>query len=133
MYNGIYQKEQYAYAYDTLAKWLALKIQGGSLGGYMAEKGVGRVAIYGVNGLGRQAYKDIVGSGIEIVCFLDRQAGSFCNGMDGLPVLSPQQAGQLPEGCYIMITPEYYFQEIMADLAEIGIPLGRMVSPSMFL
>lgn len=133
MYNGIYNKEQYAYLYDTLTKWLNVRIRGGSLGENMRAKGIERVALYGVNGLGEQAYRDIKASGIEIVCFIDKN-GSRCGAeKEGVPVFSLEQLEQVPEKCYILVTPEYYFREIMTDLLDRGISLERIISLSMLL
>ncbi len=131
MYNGIYNKEQYAYAYDTLIKWLAARIQGGSLGKAMMEKGVEKVAVYGINGLGELAYQDIKDSGVEVTCFIDKNPGRYGSKKDGLAVLGLEQLEQLPDNTYILVTPEYYFCEIMMDLSDRGIPLERMISLSM--
>lgn len=133
MYNGIYNKEQYAYMYDTLTKWLTVRIQGGGLGKAMLEKGIKKVAVYGRNGLGELAYQDIRDSGVEVICFIDKNAGRCKREKDGLAVLSLEQLGQLPKGSYILITPEYYFYEIMMDLSDRGIPLERIISLSMLV
>lgn len=133
MYNGIYNKEQYAYVYDTLVKWLSARIQGGGLGEALLGKGAGKVAVYGVNGLGELAYQDIKASGVEIICFVDKNAGGCGLKKDGLEVLGLGQLGRLPEDSYILVTPEYYFYEIMMDLSGRGVPLERIISLSMLV
>lgn len=133
MYNGVYNKEQYAYLYDTLTKWLATRIQGGSLGENMLAKGIRRVALYGVSGLGELAYNDIRDTGVEILCFIDKNAERYSGEKDGLAVLKLEQLGQLPEDCYILVTPEYFFQEIMGDLLERGVHLEHIISLSMIV
>lgn len=131
MYNGVYTVEQYAYMYDTLTKWLTGKIQGRSLGENLYEKGVKKVAVYGVNGLGEQAYGDIVDSKVEIVCMIDKNAERCGIEKYGLEVLPLAHLGELPKDCYILVTPEFYFREILADLLEGGIPIERIIALSM--
>jgi NADH/NAD ratio-sensing transcriptional regulator Rex len=131
MYNGIYNKEQYAYVYDTLIKWLEIKIQGGGLGKKMLEKSIQKVALYGVNGLGKLFYQDIKDYGVEVTCFIDKNAERYEKNKDSLVVLNLNQLEQLEKDCYIIVTPEYYFQEIMLELLNRGISLERIISLSM--
>lgn len=131
MYNGVYNKEQYAYMYDTLVKWLTAKIQGGSLGENLLAKGIGKVALYGISGLGELVYRDVKDSGAEVVCFIDKNAGRYGVEKDGLAVLNLEQLEQVPAEAYILVTPEYFFREIMTDLSDRGIPLAHIISLSM--
>ncbi len=131
MYNGVYNTEQYAYLYDTLTKWLSGKIQGGSLGENLLAKGVEKIALYGVSGLGELAYEDVKDSRVEILCFLDKNAGRYGGEKHGLAVWGLERLDQLPEDCYILVTPEYYFRDIMEDLLAGGICLERILSLSM--
>ena len=131
MYNGIYNKVQFAYMYDTLVKWLTARVQGGSLGENLRVRGIGRVALYGINGLGAQVYQDLAEAGMEVVCFIDKNAGRFGGEKDGLPVLNLFQLEQVPKDCCVLVTPEFYFQEIMEELLQGGIPLERIISLSM--
>lgn len=131
MYNGVYNKEQFAYLYDTLVKWVSVKVQGGSLGDNLRTRGIERVALYGVNGLGVQAYQDVTGSGVEVVCFIDKNAERCGTEQYGVPVLSLSQLDRVPENCYVLVTPEFFFREIMEDLLEGGILPERIISLSM--
>lgn len=131
MYNGVYNREQYAYVYDSLVKWLAAKIQGGSLGESLLARGIGKVALYGISGLGELVYGDIKASGVEVVCFIDKNAGRYGAEKDGLAVYGLEQLEQVPEEAYILVTPEYFFREIMTDLSDRGIALARIISLSM--
>lgn len=133
MYNGVYNKEQYAYMYDTLTKWLAARIRGGSLGEMMLAKGIRKVALYGVSGLGELVYDDIRASGVEILCFIDKNADRYSGKKDGLAVLNLEQLGQLPQDCFILVIPEYFFREIMDDLLNRRISLENIISLSMVL
>lgn len=131
MYNGVYNKEQFAYMYDTLTKWLTIKVQGGSLGENLYARDVQKVAIYGVSGLGELVYLDIQNSEVEVICFIDKNAERYGSEKYGLAVLNLEQIGQLSEDTYVLVTPEYYFLEIMNDLLNRGISLERIISLSM--
>lgn len=131
MYNGVYNKEQFAYMYDTLVKWLTAWVQGGSLGENLRTRGIERVALYGVNGLGAQVYQDVKEAGVEVACFIDKNAERCGREEDGVPVLSLSQLERVPKDCCVLVTPEYFFREIMEDLLEGGIPLERIISLSM--
>lgn len=133
MYNGVYNKEQFAYLYDTLVKWLSVRVQGGSLGENMRARGIARVALYGVNGLGAQVYQDVTEAGVEVVCFIDKNAERCGGEKNGVPVLSLSQLKRVPEDCYVLVTPEFFFREIMEDLLEGGILPERIVSLSMMV
>lgn len=131
MYNGVYNTEQYAYLYDTLTKWLSGRIRGGSLGENLLAKGVEKIALYGVSGLGELAYGDVKDSGVEILCFVDKNAKRYGGERYGLEVWGLERLGQLPQDCYILVTPEYYFRNIADDLLAGGISLERILSLSM--
>ncbi len=129
MYNGVYTIEQFAYVHDTMTKWLDLKIKGKSLGDKLREKGIARVAVYGINEVGRMTYEDIR-SDIPVEAFIDRRANEV-NGINGIEVLSPVDVDMLPPDCYILVTPEYYFREIAEVLSDSGIREERIISLAM--
>lgn len=131
MYNGVYTIEQYAYMNDTLTKWLARKVDGAGLGDRLQELGIQKLAIYGINGIGKLVYQDIKQAKIPISCFVDKRAQNYPNGCEGLPVLGLNQLSQLDDDCYVLVTPEYYFYDILQDLLEGGIPLERIISLAM--
>ena len=131
MYNDIYDKEQFAYVYATLCKWLALKISGGSIADALRRQGINTVALYGVGGLGEYAYSDLKNSGVEVVCFADRRFEDFPNGIDGIAVYAPNAIPA--DADRILVTPVYYFQQILSDLLESGVAPERIISLSMLM
>lgn len=133
MYNGVYDKEQFAYLHHTLRKWLRLKLEGGSLGGNLCRAGFRSVAVYGAGGLGEEVLLDLKGSPIEVSCLIDRRAAEYPERLNGLPVLDIEAYGASPSGDIILVTPEYYFREITEDLTKAGIPLERIISLAMAL
>lgn len=131
MYNGVYDKEQFAYLHHVLRKWLRLKLEGGSLGDKLYRAGVRSAAVYGISGLGEEVLLDL--SPIEVCCLIDRRAEEYPDGLTGLPVLDIAVYSAAPVGDIILVTPEYYFQEIEGALTAAGIPADRIVSLAMAL
>lgn len=130
MYNGVYTAEQYAYVHDTLMKWLKEKVAGGSLGRRLRDMGVLNVAVYGANELGRMVCHDIEEC-VTVSVYIDKNAFRFQGMADGKPVLGLDDLELLPEDNYILVTPEFYFREIMEDLTDRGIGMDRILSLSM--
>lgn len=133
MYNGVYDKEQFAYLYGVLEKWLSLKIEGGSLAERLLENSINAVAIYGMRGLGEMVYRDIENSGVEVRCFIDKRAGEYPEGYHGKKVFSIAQAKENLADAFILVTPEFYFREIFQSLLGAGINMERIISLAMVL
>jgi len=131
MYNGVYTIEQYAYMNDTLTKWLQHRIAGECLGDRLMELGVTKLALYGIGGVGKLVYEDIVQTDIHICAFVDKKAERYPSGCEGFPVYGLSQLQQLEEDCYVLVTSEYYFREILDDLLKGGITLERIISLAM--
>lgn len=130
MYNGVYIVEQYAYMHDTLMKWLKEKIAGNSLGQKLRDMDVSGVAVYGANELGQMVCRDIEDC-VTVSAYIDKNASRFQGMADGKSVLGLEQLELLPADDYILVTPEFYFREIMKDLTDRGIGMNRILSLSM--
>ena len=128
MYNGVYTIEQYAYMHDTLMKWLKNKINGKSLGQRLLEMDISKVAIYGANELGK-----IKESDVRVECFVDKNADKYSSSAEEIPVIKPSEISLLEKESYVLITPEYYFYEILTDLREKGITQERIISLAMLV
>ena len=133
MYNGVYTIEQYAYMHDTLMKWLKNKISGKSLGQRLLEMDISKVAIYGANELGKMVYNDIKESDVRVECFVDKNADKYSSSEEEIPVIKPSEISLLEKESYVLITPEYYFYEILTDLREKGITQERIISLAMIV
>lgn len=133
MYNGVYTIEQYAYMHDTLMKWLKNKINGKSLGQRLLEMDISKVAIYGANELGKMVYNDIKESDVRVECFVDKNADKYSSSEEEIPVIKPSEISLLEKESYVLITPEYYFYEILTDLREKGITQERIISLAMIV
>lgn len=133
VYNGVYDIEQFAYIQDTLMKWISDKIAGQSLSDKLIEKGVFDIAIYGIHELGKLVYKDIKGSQIQVNYFIDKRASEYPKGYQGVPVVRLEQLLEGDIKGFILVTPEFYFHDILQDLIKKGIPLEKIITIAMLV
>lgn len=133
MYNGVYDKEQFAYLHHMLRKWLRLKLEGGGLGDRLYRAGFRSAAVYGIGGLGGEVLLDLMDSPVEVRCLIDRRAAEYPEGLKGLPVQDIEAYSASPAGDIVLVTPEYYFREIAEELTKAGIPPERIISLAMAL
>ena len=133
MYNGIYDKECFAYLYHPLERWIHLCLNGSGVGQQLSLAGVKYVAVYGVGGLGQMVISDLMNSGVSITCLIDRQASNYPRGFNGLPVLSIPDYAADRSGEIVLVTPEFAFRQISDDLIAAGVPADRIVSLAMAL
>lgn len=110
-----------------------MKLEGGSLGGKLHRAGFQSIAVYGAGGLGEEVLLDLKNSPVEVRCLIDRRAPEYPEGLHGLRVLDIGAYSASPSGDIILVTPEYYFREIVGDLTKAGVPLERIISLAMAL
>lgn len=131
MYNGVYTKEQFAYMYDVFLKWTDGLVHGKGIGDRVRQMGIQRLAVYGAAGPGRLVYEDLKQAGVTVVCFFDSNAQRFSEESYPLHVYGPEKIGLLDEECYLLVTPEYFFTDIMKELLERGFRAERIISLAM--
>lgn len=132
MYNDIYNKEQYAYERNTLLKWLAFSIDGKKPEHFFYKNGFQKIVIYGVRCFGELFYNQIRKSGIEVVCFADRDYANYPDGIDGITVSSLKGLNTI-DFDVIVVTPTFYFNDILTDLIKNKINLNKILSLNMVL
>lgn len=133
MYNGIYEKERFAYLHYTLERWLRLRLQGGGLGDNLAHSGVRTVAVYGVGGLGEDVLLDLERSPVRVLCLIDCRAAEYPNGVNDLPVYDVADYAVALDADVVLVTPEFAFRPIMNELTAAGVPMERIVSLALAL
>ncbi len=133
MYNGIYDKEKFAYLYHTLEKWIRLRLQGGGLGDNLVRAGVRTVAVYGIGGLGEDVLADLAASPVRVLCLIDRRAAEFPNGINGLAVYNIEDYCKAEQADIVLVTPEFAFHTIADSLISAGLPMERIISLAMAL
>lgn len=134
MYNGIYEIEKFAYERDILMKWLRLKLNGKSLGQKLMEFGIDKLYIYGFNDMARDVYQDIEKADIEVKAFVDQKFAKYKDYYHQIPVMGPDQIPQDElQNTYILVTPEFYFCDILDTLTKRGCSCDYVISIAMLV
>lgn len=94
-------------------KWFRLQEEGRYIHEYLKQCGVRRVAIYGDSYIGKRLYSSLQKNGVEVCCFIDRNA-VYLN--EEIPVYPPQEG--LPDVDMIIISLVEAVEEIMEELAR---------------
>lgn len=131
MYNGVYTKDQYAYMYDTMFKWVRLKVEGQSIGERLRKSGILHIALYGINDFGRLVYEDVK-KDVCVDAFIDRRARETPI-VEGVKVLIPEETKSLPLECFVLVTAEFFFNDITETLLQYGFDLDKIISIAMVL
>lgn len=93
--------------YQMLNMWLEMKQKGKSIVTYLKQKGINRIAIYGMKELGERLYEEVKNTEIEVVCIIDKTPNLV---IGDFMVISPEE--EIPQVDAIIVTADYYFQEI---------------------
>jgi len=131
MYNGVYNKESFAYQYDTLRKWLNKTVNGENLAAPLVRHGINRVSVYGISGLGEMVITALNNSEIEVACLSDSRSADFGGEYCGIPVVPPTEIPQDIDA--VIVTAEFYFREIMETLISCRVPIDKIISLAMLV
>lgn len=105
--------ERYQCYWRVLHQWMLLKENGVNIGEYLQQKGIRKVAIYGMGMLGLHLVKELEGGPVEILCGIDRAAGAL---HQEFPIVMPDEPiGKVDA---VIITPVFAFNEIYATLRK---------------
>lgn len=100
------------FVYDN---WLKLQEQGRYVHEYLKNCGVRRVAIYGDSYIGKRLYHGLQENGVEVSCFIDRNAAYL---EEEIPVYPPQEG--LPIVDLIIISLVEAVEAIGEELAHLS-------------
>lgn len=100
------------FVYDN---WLKLQEEGRYIHEYLKKCGVRRVAIYGDSYIGKRLYRSLRENGVEVSCFIDRNAAYL---EEEIPVYPPQEG--LPKVDLIIISLVEAVEAIGKDLAKLS-------------
>ncbi len=124
--------ERFAFAYPTLLKYLENKINNLNICSLFYKNNYSSIAIYGlggVYGLGRLFFDDIKNSDINIKYFIDKNLHSkYPEGYSGIPVISLDSLPEQEPVDVIVVTPVFYYNEIVNDLMGLKISLDKIIS-----
>ena len=103
--------ERYRCYWIVLHQWMLLKEKGISIGEHLYQKGIQKVAVYGVGMLGLHLVKELEGSLVKIICGIDRAAEELHH---TFPIVMPGEPIGVVDA--IIVTPVYAFDEIYTTL-----------------
>lgn len=110
--------QQYFTGYVTLKRWLENRNRGKRLVEHFAQHGYKRIGVYGAGDLGMLLYAEIMGSGIEIVFFVDINAESLGE-VSGIPVITVDELARQEDVDAIIVTPVDEFDTIFEELTRL--------------
>lgn len=95
------------------AYWMERKQRGESLSEYFKRMRYQKIAIYGMHYLGQSLLSELEGSGIEVVCAIDKHAELRYT---DIPLYKPEEA--IPEVDAIIVTAFFFIDEIEEMLRD---------------
>lgn len=114
--KDIQNKEQLAnknyLLYQLMNEWVSVKQEGKNLEDYFLAKNYKRIAIYGMNDVGRTLIKELKDTSISVDYVIDQQAERII--VQDVTILKPDD--RLPEVDAIIVAPITFFEEIEAKL-----------------
>ena len=106
--------------YHKIAKcmdlWMDLREKDYSINDFFLSRNVQKVGIYGYGILGRHLIWELEQANIDIMCILDRRAGTLMTGR--YPIYHPEDIGEIDEPDMIIICAIMDFEEIEAFLCR---------------
>lgn len=99
--------------YDVLTRWIRMRSPGHQIESYLLDKGVKKVAIYGMKELGEILYDELKETSIEVAYAIDRDAEYI---FSDLEVVSPED--ELKDVDAVIVTAIHYYSEIAENLEK---------------
>lgn len=118
--------EQQKSYYSVAQRWLINKNDGKNISSYFQKKGIKTIAIYGMSSIGEIFYDEIKNKGVRVAYFIDKNAEELHCGLDDLPIVELGEIKEQEEVDAIIITPIFYFDEIVEDLESEGIDVEKL-------
>ncbi len=99
--------------YMLMKNWVRLKQNGINISSYLLSNGFKRIAIYGMNYVGRILIDELKNSEIEIACGIDKDIAVFNS---DIKVVLPEQFNLQVDA--IIVTPISFYYEILEELEK---------------
>lgn len=120
--EGITEKYNRTRAYlDVTNQWVSNQQNGKKLESYFKKNHISSIAIYGMGSLGELLYNELKDSDICVKCFVDRYAQVLSYGLDGLPLMLPEQMAETAAVDAVIVTPVHVFEQVEQTLKESGV------------
>lgn len=108
------EADKYYAFYLLTNQWLRLKQSARNLETFFMRNDYRKIAIYGMNHLGENLYRELQGTGVEVSYAIDKNADNLY--VNDCEVLKPWE--ELPDVDAVIVTPFIYFKEIHKDLEK---------------
>ena len=105
-HDGMYKEY-----YQLLEKWMLLHEKKGSTGEYFYRHNLRRIIIYGMGKMAQHFLKDLEGTGLQIVCAMDKKA---IYKQEEFPVITGEE--YIPDADCIVVTVVYDYDSIRKKL-----------------
>lgn len=100
--------------FQVLNSWVRVKQEGYSLESYLIERGIKKIAIYGMAEIGHLLYRELKNTGVQTAYAIDKNNKAVR--ADEITVISPEDAFEPADA--IIVTVIYYFAEVKKELKE---------------
>ncbi|WP_341875760.1 GNAT family N-acetyltransferase [Defluviitalea saccharophila] len=108
---------RYKQYYHLLNKWIMVKNQNRTVLGYLKNRGIEKVAIYGLGELGKRLYEEISNASEVIQFFIDNNKQEYWN---NIRVIKTDDIKKMEKVDLIIITPIYNYQDIIKEFETYG-------------
>ncbi|MCR4651618.1 MAG: glycosyltransferase [Lachnospiraceae bacterium] len=102
---------KYKEFYYVLTKWIRNNNNGASLSNYFIERGIRKIAIYGMKELGQQLLEDLKGTDVKVLYAIDQNPSLIIN---HIKIVSPKDISEPVDA--IIITAIHYYKDICSSL-----------------
>lgn len=107
------EAEKFQVFFQMLNRWLLLKQHNKNIAEYLIKRNYKKVAIYGMGKLGEILFRELEGTGVEVVYGIDRNKDHLDF---GIGIYSPEE--KLPCADIIIVTAVTYYSEIVWSLSR---------------
>ncbi len=92
-------------------------------------KKMDKIVIVGAGLYGVRLYEmlELEGISAKVCCFCDNNVGQKGYLFHEMPILNVEEAVRCNTDAFYVITPRFYENELLQQLGELGIPIGRIM------
>lgn len=127
--NGRDERTRYEYKYLTVKQYLKRKCDNYDFSKVFAQHNYKNIAIYGAGELGVCLCKDLMGTDVNIDCFIEMRIEKFPKRLlMGNPVISLPEVSEKCKSDVIVVTPVFEYNEIIDSLISVGWSFEKIMS-----
>lgn len=119
-------REQKILDFSTAQKFLDTAVFGKNPAAFFRQLYIKKIVIAPFNHFGKCLAAMLRDQDVEILCFADRMHDKYGNGFLGIPIVSYEALREDTIEA-VVVTSNYYANEIMDTLVDSGIPLEKII------